>query len=406
MAEVSAMRDRKILLGVAGGVAAFKAAYLARRLIEAGAQVSVVMTKGATKFVGEQTFRAITRRPVITDLFGAELVSPHTELAAWCDAIVVAPATANLISKVANGQSGDALSATILATDRPVILAPAMHTEMWEQPSTVRNIDMLTMDGRIIVGPVSGPLAGGDSGAGRMVEPEEIMRTIAGLFPETMAGVRLLVTAGGTREAIDPVRYIGNRSSGKMGYAIASEAADRGADVVLITAASLPVPPSVRVVQVESAEEMAEATWGMAESIDVAIMAAAVADFRPVDPAETKLARTDGPPEIVLEETPNVLRGLVERAGDPVKVVGFAAETGSIERAFHKAATYGVDLLVANDVSEQGSGFGTETNRVTFITPDGDAEPLPQMSKAEVASHLMDRVEALLREAADGNLPS
>ncbi len=390
------MRDRKILLGVAGGVAAYKAAYLARRLIEAGAEVSVVMTAGATKFIGEQTFRAITGRPVITDLFDAEFASPHTELARWCDAIVVAPATASIISKVANGQSGDALSATVLATDRPVILAPAMHTEMWEQPSTKRNIDILKNDGRVIIGPVSGPLAGGDSGTGRMVEPEQIVEAVADLFPETLAGVRVLVTAGGTREAIDPVRYIGNRSSGKMGYAIATEAQGRGADVVLVTSATLPIPHGVKAVAVESAEEMAHATWEMARLTDVAILAAAVADFRPADPAGTKLARMDGPPEIVLEETPNVLHGMVERVGKSVKVIGFAAETGSIERAFHKAATYGVDLLVANDVSEEGSGFGTDTNRVTFITPEGVAEPLPQLSKAEVASHLMDRVEALL----------
>ena len=390
------MRGRRIVLGVAGGVAAFKAAYLARRLVEVGAQVRVVMTAGATQFIGEQTFRAITGFPVTTNLFGAALASPHTELAAWCEAIVVAPATANLISKVANGQSGDALSATILAADRPVLMAPAMHTEMWEQPATQRNVELLVADGRIIVGPVIGSLAGGDTGLGRMVEPDQIVEALAEVFPSSLSGVRVLVTAGGTREAIDPVRYIGNRSSGKMGYAVAAEAARRGAEVILVSSARMETPAGVAMVEVESAEEMAEAAWEWADRIDVAVLAAAVADFRPSKVADTKLSSKAGVPEIVLEETPNVLRGVVERVAEGARVVGFAAETGSIERAFHKAATYGVDLLVANDVAEPGSGFGTDTNRVTFIKPDGSAEALPEMSKGAVASHLLDRVESLL----------
>lgn len=389
------LRGRRVVLGVAGGVAAYKAAYLARRLIEADAEVRVVLTAGATRFIGVQTFRAITGDPVITSLFDAELPSPHTELARWADVIVVAPATANIIGKVANGLSGDALAATILAADVPVVMAPAMHTEMWEQPATARNIERLRADGRILVGPASGPLAGGDAGSGRMVEPEEIVDAVAALFPASLAGMTVLVTAGGTREAIDPVRYIGNRSSGKMGHAVAAEAARRGAAVTLISAARLPAPPGVELVAVESADDMANQTWERTPGTDVAVLAAAVADFRPKVAADTKLARTDGAPDILLEETPNVLRGVIERRPDTMTIVGFAAETGSLERAFHKAATYGVDLLVANDVSEAGSGFGTDTNRVTFIAPDGTTEELPHLTKSEVASRLWDRIEAL-----------
>jgi phosphopantothenoylcysteine decarboxylase/phosphopantothenate--cysteine ligase len=390
------VRGKRIVLGVAGGVAAYKAVYLARRLLEAGAEVQVVMTAGATRFVGEQTFRAITGNPVVTSLFGATTPSPHTELARWCDAIVVAPATANMMSKVAHGQSGDALAATILATDRPVLMAPAMHTEMWEQPATQRNVSILEADGRLLVGPVTGPLAGGDTGAGRMVEPDDIVAALASLFPASLAGVRVLVTAGGTREAIDPVRYIGNRSSGKMGHAIAGEAASRGAEVTLITSARRPAARGVVVVEVESAEQMAQAAWSRADQVDVAILAAAVADFRPKQAADAKIPRTGGVPEIVLEETPNVLRGLVERTAGRARIIGFAAETGSLTRAFDKAKHYGVDLLVANDVSDAESGFGTDTNRVTFISPDGSAEAMELMSKTDVASHLLDRVEALL----------
>ena len=388
------LAGRNIVLGVAGGIAAFKSVYLARRFIEAGAAVRVVMTEGATRFIGTQSFAAITGTEPVTSLFDAEMVSPHTELARWADVVVVAPATANAIAQIANGHAPNALAATVLAADAAVVVAPAMHTEMWEQQSVQRNVATLRADGVHIVGPTAGSLAGGDVGAGRMVEPEEIVEAAIATFDRSMAGWKVVVSAGGTREAIDPVRYIGNRSSGKMGYAIAAAARLRGADVVLVSSSSLDQPAGVTVVSVESAEEMATAVWKHIDDADVVVMAAAVADFRPVNREGTKLSRMAGPPEVVLEPTPNILAGVVERTTDAI-VVGFAAETGSLERATKKAMSYGVDLLVANDVAATGSGFGTDTNQVTFIGPDGLHEPMPLATKADVASVLCDRIVAL-----------
>ena len=388
-----ALYGRRLLLGVSGGIAAYKAVYLARRLVEAGAQVRSVMTAGALRFVGEQSLAAVTGHRVITSLYGATEVSPHTELARWADAMVVAPATANVLAKVANGLSDDALTATIAAFDGPLLLAPAMHSEMWQQPAVRRNVQTLKDDGRCLVGPASGALAGGDSGIGRMVEPEEIVQAAAGVFDSSLRGLTVLVTAGGTREAIDPVRYVGNHSSGKMGHALAGEAAARGARVILVTTApEVELPGPVEIIAVESAQDMAREVWSRAPALDVAVLAAAVADFRPADVAGTKMARTDGPPRIVLEPTPNVLAGLVDRVGAGVTVVGFAAETGSIDRAVRKAASYGVDFLVANDVTLPGSGFGTDTNQVSIIFPDGRQEPLELMSKRGVAAEIWARV--------------
>ena len=311
-----ALAGRRLVLGISGGIAAYKAVYLARRFVEVGADVRSVMTSGALRFVGEQSLAGVTGRAVVTSLFGGIEVSPHTELAAWADAVVVAPATANVIAKVANGLADDALTTTVAAFDGPVVMAPAMHTEMWEQPATRRAVQLLKNDGRYLVGPVSGALAGGDTGPGRMAEPEEILLAAAAVFDASLSGLTVLVTAGGTREAIDPVRYVGNRSSGKMGHALAMEAARRGARVVLVTAApTARMPETVEVVEVESAEDMAREVWSRAAMIDVAVLAAAVADFRPVAVAPTKLARADGPPRIVLEPAPNVLAGLVERVG-------------------------------------------------------------------------------------------
>ena len=327
-------------------------------------------------------------------------MSPHTELAAWADAVVVAPATANVMAKVANGLADDALTTTVAAFDGPVVMAPAMHTEMWEQPATRRAVQLLKNDGRYLVGPVSGALAGGDTGPGRMAEPEEILLAAAAVFDASLSGLTVLVTAGGTREAIDPVRYVGNRSSGKMGHALAMEAARRGARVVLVTAApTARMPETVEVVEVESAEDMAREVWSRAAMIDVAVLAAAVADFRPVAVAPTKLARADGPPRIVLEPAPNVLAGLVERVGRGTTVVGFAAETGGLDRAVRKAASYSVDFLVANDVTLPGSGFGTDTNQVSIISPDGSRQALALMTKREVAAEIWSRVVDLRGDA-------
>ncbi len=393
------LAGRRIILGVTGGVAAYKAAYLARRLVERGALVRTIMTTSAAEFIGSQTLAALTGAAPLQDLFGGDDPSPHTSLARWADAMVIAPATAATLARIANGLSEDALSATALAAwGTPLIIAPAMHTEMWDHPATQRNIATLEADGHILIGPETGALAGGDEGVGRMAEPDLIVdRVIRLLSPGDLRGWRVLVNAGGTREPIDPVRYIGNRSSGKMGSAIAVAAAERGADVTLVTSAPAPVAWGIEVVEVETAEEMAEAVWSRAPDTDVAVLAAAVADFRPVNPAETKLRRANGAPGIELEPTPDILAGVAAMDDRPF-LVGFAAETGSLDEAVAKAKRKDVDLLVGNDVSKSGSGFGTETNEVMLVTPDGISEPWSLMSKREVADRLWDRIRQLRPE--------
>ncbi|HVR34033.1 MAG TPA: bifunctional phosphopantothenoylcysteine decarboxylase/phosphopantothenate--cysteine ligase CoaBC [Acidimicrobiia bacterium] len=381
---------RRIVVGVSGGIAAYKSAYLVRRLLERGADVRCVMTPSATEFLGPATLAGLTGHDVVTSLTAQTgSVSPHTELAAWADLIVVAPATTATIARLAAGLSEEPLSATVIAARSPVMIAPAMHTEMWEYPATQRNIATLLAAGVHVVGPASGHLAGGDVGSGRMVEPEEILAAVDALFTGPLDGLVVLVTAGGTREAIDPVRYIGNRSSGKMGHAIAEEAVLRGAKVVLVTASSMPSSAGIDRHQVESALEMQEAV--AAVQADIAVMAAAVADFRPAASTRDKLVRADGPPEIRLEPTPDILKSVADRADRPF-LVGFAAETGSLQRAVEKAKRKGVDLLVANDVTEAGSGFGVDTNRVTLITPDGSSDQWEQMQKTEVARRLWDAI--------------
>jgi len=388
------LEGRRIVLGVSGGVSAYKSAYLARRLIERGAAVRTVMTAAANKFLGPQTLAAVTGVAPVTAFFGTEDESPHTNLAKWAEIVVIAPATASTISRIASGLSEDVLTATVLATTAPVLLAPAMHTEMWEHPATQRNIETLIDDGHRIVGPDTGALAGGDSGVGRLTEPEGIIEEIEGVFRGDLDGWRVLVTAGGTREAIDPVRFISNRSSGKMGTAVAAEAARRGATVTLVTTVPDLAAPGVEVVGVESAAQMAEAVWSRVQKIDVAVLAAAVADFRPADSREEKLRRSDGLPEVHLESTPDILAGLAAAEDRPF-LVGFAAETGSLAGAVVKAKQKGVDLLIGNDVSKEGSGFGSDTNEVTLITPDGEQERWPLLSKTEVASRLWDHISSV-----------
>ena len=389
------LTGRHIVVGVSGGVAAYKAAYLCRRLIEQGAAVKVVMTGSAGQFVGPATFAAITGTHPVVDLFDDPDVSPHTTLARWADAVVIAPATASTIAKICSGDSSNALVATVLATTRPVLIAPAMHTEMWDHPATRRNIDTLREFGYAVVGPDEGDLAGGDSGVGRLADPDDIAGAVSRLFATTdLRGTTVLVTAGGTREPIDPVRYIGNRSSGKMGNAIAIAAARRGARVILVTSAPPAQHPSIEVISVETAGEMADAVWNVDGPVDVAIMAAAVADFRPATTGDVKLARADGPPHFELEPTPDVLGGVRER-GLASFVVGFAAEAGSLDRARDKAADKGVDLLVANDIAREGSGFGSDTNEVTLVHADGSLVELPLMPKSEVAEAILDAVVEL-----------
>ena len=383
---------RRVVLGVSGGVAAYKAAYLCRRLLEEGADVRVVMTPEATEFIGRQTMAALTGHQPLVRLFDLPAVSPHTELGQWAEVVVVAPATLHTMSKIAHGISGDALATTVLASAAPLLIVPAMHTEMWEHPATVRIVELLRDAGHTLIGPEEGELAGGDIGIGRMVDPEMIVhachRALARVDGSPWAGRRVLITAGGTREAIDPVRFVGNRSSGKMGYAIAESAARQGADVTLVSSSALPEPIGVEVIAVETAEDMAAATWPLAPSFDVAILSAAVADFRPIEPAANKLRRVDGIPEIRLEPTPNILAGIAAMTDKPF-LVGFAAQTGSLVDAARKATTYGVDLLVGNDVSAHGSGFGTDTNQVTIFTPEGGEDRWPMLTKIEVADRLL-----------------
>jgi phosphopantothenoylcysteine decarboxylase / phosphopantothenate---cysteine ligase len=386
---------RHIVLGVTGGVAAYKAAYLARRLVEGGADVRVVLTSSATEFVGGATFVAITGTRPTTDLFDDEDVSPHTTLARWADAIVIAPATASSIARVAQGQSSDALVATVMASKGPVVVAPAMHSEMWEHPATVANIATLRSYGYHIVEPGTGDLAGGDVGVGRLADPDHIVAVVDGVLGTgDLEGLRILISAGGTREPIDPVRYIGNRSSGKMGNALAIEAAERGASVVLVTTVSAPSHPSIEVVEVETAEEMAGEVWERASGCDVAILAAAVADFRPTVRHDGKITRGDGTPVVDLESTPDILAGLRDRASVPI-IVGFAAEAGTLERAKEKAQVKDVEMLVANDVTRPGSGFGSDTNEVTLIHRDGSMTELPLMDKRDVAAAILSEVLAI-----------
>ncbi len=385
------LSGRRIALGVSGGVAAYKAAYLARRLGDAGADVRCVMTESATEFLGAQTLAAVTGEYPVLEFFDEADVSPHTSLGQWSEAMIIAPATAATLAKLAAGLSDNVLIATALAAEGPLVVAPAMHTEMWEKASTQRNIATLRNDGVIVVGPAEGILAGGDVGPGRMVEPEEIVAAVDSALKGDLEGLQVIVTAGGTREPIDPVRYIGNRSSGKMGNAIAVAAARRGADVTLVTTAPASRTHGVTIVRVETAQEMADAAWERAAEADVAIMAAAVADFRPSATGDLKYRRADGPPEIHLESTPDVLAGIAAMDNRPY-LVGFAAETGSLDGALQKATTKGVDLLVGNDVNKAGSGFGTDTNEVTIYTSDGTADIWPLMSKAEVADRLWDRI--------------
>ena len=383
------LHGRRVVLCVTGGIAAYKSAYLARRLMESGAEVRVVMSESAGEFIGPQTFAAITGSQPITSLFEGDVVSPHTELGRWADLVIVAPATAATLGRLASGISSDAVAATVLATTAPVLLAPAMHTEMWEHPATRRNLEILHNDGYHMVGPEVGPLVGGDVGVGRVAEPDEIIEVANGILGGKGRGRGVLVTAGGTREAIDPVRFISNRSSGKMGHAIADEASRRGYDVTLVTTSSLPVDSSVKVVRVETADEMMEAVGGI--EAEIAVMAAAVADFKPRSTQSSKIARSDGMDSIELTATPDILASVVARENRPF-TVGFAAETGGVERAIEKAKRKAVDLLVYNDVSEPGSGFGTDTNRVVIIAKDGSTDEWPLQSKRVVAERLWDRI--------------
>ena len=407
----SALAGRRVVLGVSGGIAAYKAVEVCRRLVDAGAHVMPVLTAGATRFVGPLTFSALASEPARTSLFEGPEPIPHTRLGQTCDLVVVAPATARVLGHYAAGISNDLLTATLLATRAPVLVAPAMHTEMWEHPAVQDNIAVLRRRGVHIVEPESGRLAGGDTGTGRLAAPARIVEAAAAVLAGghralDLAGRRVLVTAGGTREAIDPVRFIGNRSSGRMGYAVAEAAARRGADVVLVSTVDRPVPPGLgEVVRVESAAEMADAVLGRYDGVDVVVMAAAVADFRPKVPASEKIKKAAGPPEVVLEPTTDILAELGRKKFMQF-LVGFAAETERlVEQAAAKMAAKRVDLMVANDVTAPGSGFEVETNQAVLIAPDGTARQLPQMPKIELADAIWDTVAPQLRQRGPKEAP-
>ena len=395
-------RGRRVVLGVTGGIAAYKAVTVARELTLAGAEVDVVLSAGALEFVRPMSFEALTGRPVHTSLYPQGDPNLHIRLARDAHAVVVAPATANFLARAAAGMADDLLTAVLLATEAAVVLCPAMNDRMFAHPATAENLRRLAGFGYQVAGPAVGPLAWGEGeGPGRMIEPEEIVahagRALEGATP--LSGRRVLVTAGGTREPIDPVRYIGNRSSGRMGYEIAAAAWRRGAEVILVSGPSaLPVPVGVELRRVETAEEMRGAVEAALPDADALVMAAAVADFRPSDPAAQKLKKeASGVPEIRLEATADILRATRHARRPGGVVVGFALETAdAVENGRRKLAGKGLDLLVVNDATEPGAGFEVETNRVVLLRPDAPDEPLPLMSKAEVADHILDRVEFLL----------
>ncbi|MDP9297128.1 MAG: bifunctional phosphopantothenoylcysteine decarboxylase/phosphopantothenate--cysteine ligase CoaBC [Actinomycetota bacterium] len=393
-----ALAGRRVLLGVSGGIAAYKAAQLARLLGAEGADVTAVMTGSATRFVSPDTFAALTANPVHTSLWESPDEVLHVRLARAADVAVVAPATANLIAKLAHGLADDVLTATLLEATCPLVIAPAMHTGMWEHPATRGNVDALAARGVRFVGPVSGPLAHGDEGLGRLADPEEILVTVeAALRPHDLTGRSVIVTAGPTHEPIDPVRFIGNRSSGKMGVAIAAEAAARGAAVTLILGpGTVPAPPGVTALHVATADQMRDAVLSAYPGADAVVMAAAVADFRPKKPAETKLKKEHGTPELVLEPTPDIVRELGERKGKAV-LIGFAAETGDLEaEGRRKLRDKSLDLVVVNEVGREGTGFGADTNHAMILAADGRDEPLRVWTKPDLASEICDRVVELL----------
>jgi phosphopantothenoylcysteine decarboxylase/phosphopantothenate--cysteine ligase len=390
-----------VVLGVCGGIAAYKAVELCRRMVEAGVRVAPVLTQEATRFVGPLTFSALASEPVRASLFEAPEPIPHVRLGRSCDAVVVAPATASLLARYAHGLADDLLSAVLLATRAPVLLAPAMHAEMWEHEAVRDNLALLGRRGVAVVEPAVGRLAGGDEGPGRLAETADILSGLCRVLrlggTGDLAGRVVLVSAGGTREPIDPVRFVGNRSSGKQGYAIAEEAAARGAAVTLVSTVDRPAPPGVEVVAVETAEEMQEALRSRAGRADAVIMAAAVADFRPKVAHPAKLRRSEGPPEVALEPTPDILSCLRETRPPGQVLVGFAAQVGDLlAGARDKLGRSGVDLLVANDVSAPGAGFGHDTNAVVILGADGTEVEVPLSSKRHVAAVLLELVAARL----------
>jgi len=396
------LQGKTVVLGVSGGIAAYKAVELLRLLIKAHAEVHVVMTKSACQFVTPLTFQTLSHNPVHTELFDLyqEQEIGHISLADRADLFLIAPATANLIGKIANGLADDLLSTSVMATKAPVLICPAMNTNMYEDQRYQRNHQQLITDGFSLLEPISGDLACGWQGKGKLPDPQQIFETACQILaPGDLAGVRLLVTAGPTREELDPVRYLSNYSSGKMGYAIARSAAARGAEVILISGpVALIEPAGVTTLQVRSALEMQQAVEQYFDESDVVIKAAAVADYRPVRREQQKIKKNTEELSLQLEKNPDLLAELGQRKKKQI-LVGFAAETENLlTNAAAKLHKKNLDLIVANDVTAEGSGFGSETNLVNLLFADGRQETLPLLTKDEVAYRLLDRVIELLNK--------
>ena len=392
------LKDKNIVLGVTGGIAAYKACDLVSRLKKQGALVRVVLTANGAKFVPPLTFETLSSNPVVTDTFEPRKSLEHISLAKWADAFVIAPASANCLAKLANGIADDLLSTTALAMTAPLLIAPAMNANMWRHPATQANFRLLLERGTKTVGPMSGHLACGDDDVGRMAEPEQIVEALDALLNprRDFEGRHVLVTAGPTVERIDPVRYITNRSSGKMGYAIAEAARDRGAEVVLVSGpVNLAAPEGVEVVNIESSAELCAAVLARGDWADVVIQAAAPADYTPVNVSETKIKKTGVGMMLELKNTTDIAKTLGERKHPGQVLVAFAAETDRVlENAKGKLEKKNADLIVANDVTRPGAGFGVDTNAVTLITRQ-DENALPVMSKRDVADAILDKVAAL-----------
>lgn len=393
------LADKHIVLGVTGSIACYKAIDLASKLTQAGALVDTILSYGATQFVTPLAFRSITHREVVTDTFdpNSEFSNHHVALAQRADIVVVAPATVNCIAKLAHGLADDPLTTTVIATAAPLLIAPAMDANMFDHPATQENLAKLRQRGVVIAGPAPGRLASGLMGMGRLLEPEELLAHIAATLGRNgdLAGRTIVVSAGGTQEPIDPVRVITNNSSGKMGYALAEAARDRGANAVLITApTSLPDPPLIKVIQIQTAQQMCDAVLSQLKSADALIMAAAVADYRVVTAAEQKIKKSNQELTIDLTKTTDILEA---STGNFVKV-GFSAESENlIANASEKVRRKALDLIVANDITDPDSGFGRDTNRVVLIDRELQVEELPVLSKYEVSNRILDRVVGLLK---------
>jgi phosphopantothenoylcysteine decarboxylase/phosphopantothenate--cysteine ligase len=396
------VRGKRIVLGVTGSIACFKAAQLCSTLVQLGAEVDVILTDAAQKFIAPLTFQSLTRRPVYTDLYDVlpDLSSAHVELGMRADALVVCPASATTLSRLASGSAEDMLSCTALASRAPLVIAPAMNVNMWTHPATQVNAALLRERGAIQVGPVEGRLAEGIVGRGRLAPLEDVLAGLRVALgrPGSLAGRRIVVSAGGTHEPIDPVRFVGNRSSGKMGYAIAEAARDRGAAVTLVSGpTALLAPWGIELRRVETASEMRDAMVDAVAGADTVIMADAVADFRPADAASQKIKKGEADLTLRLVRNADFSGDIAAAGGERLIKVYFAAETRDVVAyAQQKLQRLGAHLLVANDVTEPGSGFGTDTNRVTFLHRDGSREDLPLLTKDGVADEILDRVERLL----------